>query len=419
MNKQVFSKYAQDIVRAEYRHFQPTSMLNVNSDNKKTLFQIDIGDNFCGSEFQYYITGTYKHADDTKNYGAKSNVKLIDNFVGHLFSQIDVKKHNKLIDEIEFPGIVGLIKGGVSLPGSFSNNGVAINSGFESSFSGGGNFSAVGKLGDLGLGFFSDVNIPIYKGGFEITFTRNSDNDVLYRWKTKKADGSLDDATLPHLGKVVITEFILRVPVIEYDENPKLELLNHITTTSCKYSFKSWQCIQHKNVSGKTLNLDITNIYRNIDNPVFAFVVFQTDKFNDQLKDNSLFDHVNVKNLYFDINGKRYPEEYLDLDFEQEKYCIAYDMYSNSYKKIFALQDTIPMYNPRTFTGGHTIFCVDLSRQPVNISGFKNKIILHVDFHKTVSAPTATSEGTTCFVVVVSNVTFVYDILKNIITEEI
>jgi len=50
-------------------------------------------------------------------------------------------------------------------------------------------------------------------------------------------------------------------------------------------------------VSGKTLHLDITNVLRNVTNPVWAFLVFQTNKSNSQLKDNSTFDHVDVKNL--------------------------------------------------------------------------------------------------------------------------
>jgi len=48
----------------------------------------------------------------------------------------------------------------------------------------------VGRLGDLGLGLFSDISVPIYKGGFEITFTRNSDNNAIFRWKNLKADGT-------------------------------------------------------------------------------------------------------------------------------------------------------------------------------------------------------------------------------------
>jgi hypothetical protein len=38
------------------------------------------------------------------------------------------------------------------------------------------------------------------------------------------------------------------------------------------FLFKKWQCSWHMKVKGKTLNFDITNIYRNVYNPVWGFV---------------------------------------------------------------------------------------------------------------------------------------------------
>jgi len=70
------------------------------------------------------------------------------------------------------------------------------------------NFEAVGKLGDLWLGFFNDIYIRVYKGGFEITFTRNSDNNIIFSWKSLKADGTEDPETLPPEGKVIIKTFV-------------------------------------------------------------------------------------------------------------------------------------------------------------------------------------------------------------------
>jgi len=32
----------------------------------------------------------------------KNNIKMIDNFVAHLFSHIEVKKHNTTINEIDY-----------------------------------------------------------------------------------------------------------------------------------------------------------------------------------------------------------------------------------------------------------------------------------------------------------------------------
>jgi hypothetical protein len=41
---------------------------------------------------------------------------MIDNFVAHLFSHIEVKKHNTTIDE-DYPGIASTVKEYVEYPG--------------------------------------------------------------------------------------------------------------------------------------------------------------------------------------------------------------------------------------------------------------------------------------------------------------
>jgi hypothetical protein len=56
-------------------------------------------------------------ARPNKIYNNKSNIKMVDNFVAHLFPQIEVIKHGTLIDEIEFAGIASTVKGRVSYPG--------------------------------------------------------------------------------------------------------------------------------------------------------------------------------------------------------------------------------------------------------------------------------------------------------------
>jgi hypothetical protein len=75
-------------------------------------------------------------------------------------------------------------------------------------------------------------------------------------------------------------------------------------------------------LSGNSLALDITNIYRNMQNPIWAFV-FQKNQSNDQQKDNGTFDHANVRNLWIELGGKRYPEESLNLDWDNNYYCMA------------------------------------------------------------------------------------------------
>lgn len=68
-------------------------------------------------------------------------------------------------------------------------------------------------------------------------------------------------------------------------------------------------------------------------------------------------------------------------------------MYNNNINK-FGFDNTVPLFTFALFSDNHKIYCVDLFRQPIDISAFKSKIILHVDFNKTVTIPTDIIEGT-------------------------
>ena len=126
-------------------------------------------------KFQYFISGKLTKADGTEYDETDKDVKLIDNLIPFLFSWIEARKHNKLIDECEYPGILSTMKG--TLTYSKADAIALTNGGFESRYTEC-KFIVCGNLGNLGLGFFEDINIPICKGGFLLSFTRAEYNDV-------------------------------------------------------------------------------------------------------------------------------------------------------------------------------------------------------------------------------------------------
>ena len=87
------------------------------------------------------------------------------------------------------------------------------------------------------------------------------------------------------------------MPVIEYTDEAKTNLINELFKDNNFFQFKKWQCIQKIKVIGNTLSFDITNIYRNVNIPIWAFVAFRTHRQDNEQKVNNLFDHVNFKNL--------------------------------------------------------------------------------------------------------------------------
>ena len=129
--KRIYGKYADEVSRFQYRNFNPISTLNLNEENKKTTFKIDIEDDFIDKNIEYYIEGKITPTDAKNTYNRKSNIKMVDNFMAHMFSQIEVKKHNTIIDLVDFTGIANRVKGRVSYPGADEYNNMAINSGFK------------------------------------------------------------------------------------------------------------------------------------------------------------------------------------------------------------------------------------------------------------------------------------------------
>ena len=60
------------------------------------------------------------------------------------------------------------------------------------------------------------------------------------------------------------------------------------------------------------------------ENQRFIIVEFQTDKYGDQIKNLSTFDHMNLKNAYVTQNPDRYPAVDYNLSFSNQKLSRVY-----------------------------------------------------------------------------------------------
>lgn len=407
--------FKKNISREEFRDFQPSSENNFNKPSYKTEFYIDLGDTLFTSGFEYYISGEIKQIDD-KDYKNDSDVKLIDNFVPHLFTSIEVKKHNTVIDQVDFPGITSTVKQYVSE--TDKNIGYKLASGLKSQFtSGGGKFYAMGKLSDFGLGFFetyNNFNLPIYVGDFNISFARNNDDDALLISETKDKDGVVKK---PSKGKIIIKQFYIRVPIIEYEPETKAEIVNYLINLSKQkaliLNYKKWTTIQIKGVSSNSLSANLTYMHNN-NSPIFIMVVFQKNLFLNQEKDLSNFENCDVQSISVKIDDEVYPKEELKLDFENKDYLLAYRMFKDYKERCLDGPDMT--LSPEEFCKNKTIFVIDTSKQPLKLNPTKPNISLNVKFRKQISAPTNGQDGCVCHIILISNKSIEYDIFNRIVT---
>ena len=65
--KYTFYKYYDDIIRFQYKNFSPTSTLNLNAENKKTIFKLDLENEFISKNIEYYIAGKFSPVDARKS----------------------------------------------------------------------------------------------------------------------------------------------------------------------------------------------------------------------------------------------------------------------------------------------------------------------------------------------------------------
>jgi hypothetical protein len=121
-------------------------------------------------------------------------------------------------------------------------------------------------------------------GGFDILFTGNSDNNVIYRWKALKADGSRDTAaSLPDEEKIIIKTFYLRVPIIEYSREAELKHVKELVINSYVFQFKKWACIQQTGVLGKKFTIQCNQyLYKN--NPPLGICCFSNEQIKRPIK---------------------------------------------------------------------------------------------------------------------------------------
>ena len=81
------------------------------------------------------------------------------------------------------------------------------------------------------------------------------------------------------------------------------------------------------------------------EKPRFVILGFQPDKDDDQTKNPSTFDHVNLKNAYVTLNSDRYPAVNFNLSFSNQKLSRVYGDAALFEFKFFCMDELITPSN--------------------------------------------------------------------------
>ena len=97
----------------------------------------------------------------------------------------------------------------------------------------------------------------------------------------------------------------------------------------------------------------------------FIIVRFQTDKDGAQTKNQSTFNHVNLKNVYVTLNSDRYIAVDYNLSFPNHTISRAYGDAALFRVKCFGMDELITQYNitPSNYKALYPLFTFEVSKQ--------------------------------------------------------
>ena len=166
-------------------------------------------------------------------------------------------------------------------------------------------------------------------------------------------------------GKIMLSKVSWFMPDVIPADKDKMELYKIIEKKEkLPVGYRMMQCT---NASMPATNLFSwrLSVKSSPEVPRFIIVGFQTDKSGEQDRNPSIFDHVNVRNIYVMLNSKRYPELDYNLSFPAHQFSRAYGDAAEFRSKFFNMNEMIsnPNITPSDYKTLYPLFLFDVSKQ--------------------------------------------------------
>ena len=135
------------------------------------------------------------------------------------------------------------------------------------------------------------------------------------------------------------------------------------------------------------------------EKPRFVIVGFQTDKDSDQEQNPSIFDNVNVRNMYVMLNSTRYPAVDYNVSFPKQQYSRLYGDVAAFRSKFYHMDELVsnPNITPSDYKNLYPLFVFDVSKQSERLKNSITDIQIKTQFNANVPA------GTEAYAVVISD----------------
>ncbi|KYN08602.1 hypothetical protein ALC62_00412 [Cyphomyrmex costatus] len=275
-----------------------------------------------------YIEGrlTVKKKDE------ETPTTLGNNCIAFMFDEIRYELNSVEIDRNRNVGITSTLKNCVSL--TYDKSLIALNAGWESkSDITEGYFNFCVPLNML-LGFCEDYKRVIVNARHELILirARNDNNCILG-----------NSATEP---EVELIKVQWRMPHVMLNEITKLSMLRALESGRyLSMSFRSWDLYEYPLLQSTTKHTWAVKTATQLEKPRYVIFALQTGRKNDA----SVFDDCKLSNVKLYLNSEFYPYGDLNLDFDQKRYALLFDMYARFRKAYYGIDCFETLLNVLSF----------------------------------------------------------------------
>ena len=392
--------------------YEPVVGTNLNAPGQDIMLTIETQDIFTHpSESYLTIEGQLIKADGTL-YDPANLVTLTNNGIMYLFKRIRYDLSGQDIENIMNVGQATTMLGLLKYPDDFSkskglnqlwykdtttianndNNGFYIRRSYIFGFPPN---IAVNPVGAFSFriplkhifGFCGDYDKIVYGLKHNLTLTRNNDNDAIY--KSAAVDGGGNDTYAD--GKVILTKVSWFMPHVMPADEDKMKLYKIIERKEkIPVGYRMIQCDSASVPQNSTSFSWRLAVKSSPEVPRFIIVGFQTNKIGNQKQNPSLFDNLNVSNIYVMLNSTRYPTADYNISFPRQKYSRPYGDAAEFRSKFFNMDELIsnPNFTPLDYRVLYPLFLSDVTKQSEKLKYSTTDIQVKVHFNANVPANT-------------------------------
>ncbi len=308
----------------------------------------------------------------------------------HLFSNAKYEIAGQEIESVNNPGIAGVIMGTAKFPYDYGV-GVGLmecwapNTADTQEAAKGaerrkkyiieksdpkGSFSFIVRLENV-FGFCEDYDKVTYGMRHKLTLVRKGDNNAITR------------AHAVDPGKVVLKKIAWMMPRVHASDAKRFELLRLIEakgTIDVAFRMRQPNIAEiSRNVTSFDWRLGVRSTP---EKPRHILVAFQEARADNQEKDASRFDHLNLTQINVVLNDTKYPARDITADFAKHQFIEYYKMFTDYAQDYYGL-DPLTVSNfmdPLSYKEFYPIFYVDVSKQSERLGNGVVDVTVHMRF---------------------------------------